>query len=230
MKKILSIGFAVVLASSIGLKTDDALARGRSKSGTSKGRHTGGTYHKTVTKSPGSVTKDTTWQNDHGEGSREVQRTWDKDSGIGTYTSTTTTADGKIITEKGTFTKNADGSLTERGTLTDPQGETKTVERTIMKEEDGSTMDTTSSGPDDKSFDVDNTGKSGTITTQTTKENSTVTTEHSVMDKDGKSLNPQVNLGVNVNTMTGDVINTNPNDESHSFRESVSIDEAMKGK
>src|SRR3989338_9236320 len=201
MKKILSIGFAVVLASSIGLKTDDALARGRSKSGTSKGRHTGGTYHKTVTKSPGSVTKDTTWQNDHGEGSREVQRTWDKDSGIGTYTSTTTTADGKIITEKGTFTKNADGSLTERGTLTDPQGETKTVERTIMKEEDGST-----------------------------KENSTVTTEHSVMDKDGKSLNPQVNLGVNVNTMTGDVINTNPNDESHSFRESVSIDEAMKGK
>jgi cytoskeletal protein RodZ len=99
-----------------------------------------------------------TYTGKHGNGSFRKNKTWDKDTKTGSYSSTKNLPNGKTISKSGTVTKNADGSYTKAGTVTGPDGKVSTVNKTITKNADGSrTVNGTVTGPDGKITTVNKT-------------------------------------------------------------------------
>ena len=230
---------AVVAASGM-----EAQARERKSSGSYQGRKTKGTFQKKVNREKGHVKKETTWQNERGEGKHEAERAWDKKTKSGTYSSNTTTAGGKKFLREGKVTKTGDGTYTQQGTITGPKGKTSTVDRTSTKNDDGSrTVDTTYTGPEGNTLNAEkkityqdgvrnvegsyssSTGKSGTFGSKSKIEDGKIITERSLTNQDGKTWSQEVELDRDGNTITRDVTNTNPWGGSQSFNQSITVEE-----
>jgi len=225
--------------------TTDSFARERGSSGSYKGRSgSGGTFQRNANRSQGSINKSTTWQNERGQESREVQRNWDKETKSGAYSSTKTRADGKAVSRQGTVSKNEDGSFSQQGTITGPKGKTTDVSRSTTKNEDGSRgVQTTYTGQDGKTATVDktithqdgtrsvsgsyetSTGKTGTFTGQKVKSDGNIVSDRSIINQDGKIWSQHAEVDKDGNVITRDVTNTNPEGESKSFTQSVTVDE-----
>lgn len=116
----------------------DAFAGQKSRSGNYQGRKTSGTWQQNVNRSPGHAERTTTWQNERGQGSRVSERNWNKQSGTGSYSSTTTRADGKRTSRQGTVTKTGPGAYTVEGTCTGANGRVTEVDKSITRNPDGS--------------------------------------------------------------------------------------------
>jgi hypothetical protein len=71
----------------LGLVCSDASAWEKRRSGKYKGRRSSGTFQQKVYRERGTVTRDTKWQNERGEGSRRSERVWDREEGTGAYSS-----------------------------------------------------------------------------------------------------------------------------------------------
>ena len=132
------MGFGVMTAVIL-IAAVPAEAKGRQKSGsysTSGGKS--GTFQRSVNReSRGNVSKNTSWTNQDGQsGSKTRSRTWDKDSGTGTYERSFSGADGKERYASGTIAK-TDTGFTSTGTRTNASGETLDVNRTVTRNEDG---------------------------------------------------------------------------------------------
>lgn len=233
------LSLAVVIASG-----PEAQAKERKMSGSYQGKKAKGTFQKKVDREPGQVKKKTNWQNERGEGTRESERKWNKETKSGTYSSGTTTAGGKKFSREGTVTKTGQGAYTQQGTITGPNGKTGTVERNSVRNEDGSrSVDTTYTGPGGNTLDSQkkityedgernvegryssSTGKSGTFGSKSKIEDGKLITERSLTNQDGKTWRQDVEIDRDGNTITRDVTNTNPWGESRSFNQSVTIEE-----
>jgi hypothetical protein len=93
-----------------------------------------------------------------GTGSFVKNKTWDKTTKSGSYSSSKTLPNGKTVSKSGTVTKNADGSYLKHGTITGPDGKVATIDKTITKNADGTrTVHGTVAGPDGKTTTIDKT-------------------------------------------------------------------------
>ena len=108
-----AIGVMVVFFSQF-----QAQAGGRSRSGSYQGRYSSGTFQQQVNRSAGQAEHRITWQNQNGQGNRISSRQWNPESGSGSYSSTTTRANGKTSSRQGTVTHTGEGSYAVQGTRT----------------------------------------------------------------------------------------------------------------
>lgn len=94
------LGVAVILTVS-----ELCFAGQKSRSGSYRGRKSSGTFQQDINRSKGKVEKNTTWKNEKGQGSRTVDENWDKQTGTGSRSATTTNPEGqtKNFTESVTF-------------------------------------------------------------------------------------------------------------------------------
>jgi hypothetical protein len=239
--KTLSIGFAALFLTAV--LCTDGHTRERHQSGAYKGRNTSGTFQRDVSKSNGNATRDTKWQNERGEGQRHSERHWNKESGTGTYSSSTKRADGKTSSSEGTIKKNADGSYSQHGTVTGPKGNTSTVDRDVTKNADGSrSVHSTYTNQDNQTLTVDktvqktdagrtasgtyssSTGKSGTFESQSTAADGKITTHRSLTNQDQKTWQRDIETSRDGNALNRNVTTTNPEGKKDSFSQSVTLD------
>jgi hypothetical protein len=89
-----------------------------------------------------------------------IDRKWDNKSGTGTLNEAAATPDGRIYTREANLTRNADDSITARGTLTDFDGRSFNYTETTRS---------TASGPVVQGKRVDVEGKVSTYETTTAK-------------------------------------------------------------
>ena len=240
MKRTLSIFLAVLFSVVL---FSDAQAGERTRSGKYQGKHSSGTFEKKVSRQPGHVTKDTTWQNDKGQGTRHMERNWDKGKGTGTYSSSTTRPDGKTASKAGTVTRNEDGSYTQKGTITGPKGNVTDVDRDMKKNEDGSrSVHSVYTKPNDETVTVDktikktdtgrdatgnyssSTGKSGTFQSSSNVSEGKRTTSQSLTNQDGKTWKRNIDTAKEGETINRTVTTTNPEGETKTFTQSVTLD------
>jgi hypothetical protein len=234
---------SIVTLAILAVASGDALARERRSSGSYQGPRAQGTFQRNVARSPGKVTKDITWQNEHKEGSRHMERNWDKATGTGTYQSTTTGTSGKTISRQGSVTKTDQNSYIQQGTITGPNGRTTDVNRTMTKNDDGTrsvattyTRDNGTTINSSKSITYQDgvrnvtgsysssTGKSGTFTSESRLQDGKILTERSLTNQDGKTWKQNIELERDGDLITRDVRNTEASGESKSFTQSVTID------
>jgi hypothetical protein len=81
-------------------------------------------------------------------GTTEYQKNWNRETGTGTSTRTTTNKDGKTATTSKNFKKNEDVTVSVTGTRQGFKGNTQTMENTITKTDDGYTSNKTITGSD----------------------------------------------------------------------------------
>ena len=129
----LLIIFIVVLGS-----VSFSLARDRRRSGSYSGEKTSGTFQQNNSRKRREINRDLSLQNEKGQGSREYHRDFDKKPGTGSYSSSSTYANGKTSSNTGTIKRNEDGSFTLEGDFSRIRGKTGSVEKNIIKNDDGS--------------------------------------------------------------------------------------------
>lgn len=228
----------------VGLASTDAAARERKRSGEYTGKRTSGTFERKVDRKPGQVTKDTTWQNERGQGSRHSERQWDRESRTGSYSSSTTRPGGAMTSRSGVIRQNEDGSFSQQGTITGPKGRTTQVDREIVKQEDGSrSHQTTYTGPNDQTLTIDknvsrtdqgrqttgsyssSTGRSGTFQSVSTRSGGKITTHRSLTNQDQRTWQRHIETDRTGNTVTRNVTTTNPEGVEKTFQQSVTFDD-----
>ena len=216
----------------------------RERTGSYKGRYTEGKFWNKVKHEPGETTSRTGWKNERGEGQHEVQRKWDKENHKGTYTSTTTGAGGGTVTREGELRRSDDGKIIQEGTITGPGGRQVNVERNVVKNADGTTsVQSVFTGQGGKTLTAEKRiinengtrhvagqyktsgGANGTFGSQSTVESGQINTQRSLTNQNGRSWKQNIKLRKEDNAVIRDVTNTNPNNESTSFTESIVVDE-----
>ena len=86
------------------------------------------------------------------------EKNWNKAAGTGSYSSTTTRADGKTTSRQGTVTKTGEGSYIVDGTRTGANGKVTDVDKTITRNPGGSSaVHSVYTGPEGKTKTVDRT-------------------------------------------------------------------------
>jgi hypothetical protein len=141
MRKALAVLSAFCVALMFASTTlSDASAREIKRSGSYKtGKGRTGTVQSQVNRSKGKVTRNQTITTQEGKTyDREVSRTYDKETG--SYSGSVTGPQGKTRTTTGTV--GADGTRT--GTVTTSSGKTATVTSNVVRNEDGSVAKNTS--------------------------------------------------------------------------------------
>ncbi len=227
-----TVGSLVLLASF----SHPADAGVRERSGTYEGKWSNGAYQKKVSRKPGALNKTTTWQNQRGEGSHVAGRNWDKEAGTGSYSSSTTLANGKTFSREGTVTR-AENGYVKQGTITGPQGKTTIVDKNVVKNEDGSrTINSAYTGPEGKVLTTQSTvqktddgrlvtgtystsgGKSGTYTSEVSREGGVITKEQSVTNVEGKTWDRAVTTTHEPGHVEREVTTTNPSGKTRHRR------------
>lgn len=66
-----------------------------------------------------------------------VDRKWDEKSGTGTVNEAAVTPDGKVATRESNLTRESDGTIIERGTITDFDGRTASYTETVKRTRSG---------------------------------------------------------------------------------------------
>ncbi len=162
LAKVLLSG-ALILIASLALAPSVHAARPArtiKKSGNTSGSYTtgggrSGTFTNSVNRQPGSATRTTTWNpSTGGQGVQTANRTYDKSTGTGTRSSSTTHPDGKTTSSQGTLSKS--GNTTNyNGTYTNAQGQSGTVTDTRTKTANGYTNDRTITRPNGQTVEED---------------------------------------------------------------------------
>jgi hypothetical protein len=117
-----------------------------------------GTFTDTTTHSPGETQRQDSWTNQDGKtGTHESTRTWDKTTGTGTVSSSTTLPDGKTSSRTGTIAKTGDNTYESKGTVTTPNGKVATYDAVTTKTATGRTTQDTITGPNGKQTTVNST-------------------------------------------------------------------------
>jgi hypothetical protein len=126
--------------------------RTKERSGTYQGSNgSSGTFDATTVRAKGDVQRNSTLTNQDGKtATRSAERTWDKTTGTGTVSTSTTRLDGKTESREGTLTKNVDGSIAGEGTITGANGKIANYTTTTSKTENGATTTGTITGPNGK--------------------------------------------------------------------------------
>jgi len=116
-----------------------------------------GTFTNSVNREPGSATRTTTWNpSTGGQGVQTANRTYDSATGTGSRSSSTTYPNGATTSSAGTFTKS--GNVTQyNGTYTNTQGQSGTVNDTRTKTANGYTNDRTITRPNGETVTEDRT-------------------------------------------------------------------------
>ncbi len=224
--KLLLVTLVITIAFS-----STAYAKERSKSGSfSAGRGNSGTFQQNVARQKGSMEKNTTWQNQRGEqGARNVERKWDKETGTGTYTTSTTGAQGRTFAREGTITrpngnviqvnrnaiKNPDGTISAETTYTGGNGKTLTKDAAITKTEDGRTVTGSYST---------NTGKSGTFQADVERAADGTTVNRSFTNQDGETATQDVTRTHKDGTLTRTATHTGFKGKTNTNTQTVAID------
>ncbi len=220
----------------------DALAGQKSRSGGYQGHRTSGTWQQQINRSPGQAERTTHWQNERGQGSRLAEKNWDRQSGTGSYSATTTRADGKTGSRQGTVTRTGPGTYTVEGTRTGTNGKTSEVEKTITRNPDGSrAVQSITTGPEGGTRTVDSTvrkteqgrgvtgvystsgGKSGAFESNVTRTDNGVIKEQSATNPDGQSRQRSIQRLREGGTVTREVTLTDPQGGTRTWNESVTV-------
>ena len=227
-----------------------AYAKGKTRSGafnTSRGNS--GTFQQNVARQKGSVEKNTTWQNQRGEqGSHNVARNWDKKTGTGTYATSTTGAKGKTFSREGTLTKTENG-LTQQGTITRANGNEIQVNRTAVKNPDGTySTQATYTGENGKTLTTNGSvtktengrtvtgsystsgGKSGTFQSGVEHTADGTTVNRSVTNQDGKTATQDVTRTHKDGTLTRTATHTGFKGKTGSNTETMTVNPPSSGK
>lgn len=220
----------------------DAFAGQKSRSGSYQGRQTSGTWQQNGNRSPGHAERATVWQNERGHGSRVSERTWNKESGTGSYSATTTRADGKTSSRQGTVTKTGPDAYTVEGTRTGANGKVVEIDKNITRNPDGSrTVHSVTTGPEGGTRTSDSTvrkteqgrsvtgtyatsgGKSGAFESHVTRTDNGVVKQQSVTNQDGQSLQRGIHRTREGGTIGREVTVTNPQGGTRTYTESVTV-------
>ena len=221
----------------------DVSAGGRIRSGSYQGPRSSGTWQQKVERTPGQVQRSTTWQNQHGPGSRVNTRYWNRESGTGGYSSTTTLGNGRTFTRQGTVTRNGQGLYTVDGTRTGPNGKVTNVKKTLTRNADGSaSVHSVYTGPQGKTKNIDSTiqrtaqgravsgtyatsgGKSGTFDSKVTRTENGLVKEQSLTNQDGGNWHRNIIRTRQGDTVTRQAEVTNPLGQTRSHTSSATVD------
>lgn len=223
--------------------TQSGFARERSRSGSYQGKRSKGTFQQNTSRSKGKAAKGTTWQSEKGQGTRQSQKAWDKETGTGTYSSSTTGPDGKSASRSGTVVRNEDGTYSAKGQVTGPKGNVAEVDKTITKNEDGTrSVQTSYTGSQGKTATVNKTsqkteagrevtgtystgaGKSGSFQSSSTVSDGSIVKSQSLTNQDDKVVQRSVETSVEGHTATRNVEMVGPEGETNSNTQSVTLD------
>jgi hypothetical protein len=235
--------FILAASLALGASCFEAYAGERSRSGSYQGAKTGGTWQQHSDRTPGHVDRSTTWQNERGQGSRVVEKNWNREAGTGSYSGTTTGADGRTTSRQGTVTRTGEGSYSVEGTRTRPDGKVVEVDRDIRRNPDGSTsVHSVTTGPEGRSRTVDSTtrktedgrsvtgtystsgGRSGSFDSNVTRTETGVVKSQSVTNQDGQTWRRGIDRTRQGGTVTREVDVTNPRGQTRSRTGSVTVD------
>ena len=170
-----------------------------------------GTINSTVTRGDGETVRNGTLTNQDGQTvTHASDRKWDKATGTGTVSSSTTLPDGDTMSRQGTLTKNADGSVSGQGTITGYKGKTSTYSETTSKTANGLSTTGTITGPD---------GKVSTVNSSLSKTGPGATTrDTTVTGPNGKTAEKEIATKVNPDGTGTRVIETTKPDGTTSTR------------
>lgn len=221
-------------------------AGGRVRSGSYQGPRSSGTWQQRVERTPGQVQRSTTWQNQRGQGSRVSTKYWNKESGTGDYSATTTLGNGRTLSRQGTVTRNGQGSYTVDGTRTGPNGKVTNVKKTLARNADGSTaVHSAYTGPQGKTKNIDSTiqrtaqgravsgtyatsgGKSGTFDSKVTRTENGLVKEQSLTNQDGRNWHRNIIRTRQGNTITRQAEVTNALGQTRSHTSSATVDTSV---
>lgn len=240
-KMWLCIALAVCFVS---VTTIFSWAREIKRSGAYQGRNGSGTFQQNISRSKGQVTRNATWQNEKGgEGTRQSQGNWNKQSGTGSYSASTAYPGGKTTSRNGSVVRNTDGTYTQDGTITGPKGNTATVNRDISKNDDGSrSISAVYTNQNGKTLTVDkdiqkteegrkatgayqtNTGKSGSFESNSVTAGNVTTTNRSLTNQDQRTWKRDIETTKAEGSVTQDITTTNPDGKTDTYTRSVTLD------
>jgi hypothetical protein len=221
----------------------DASAGGRVRSGSYQGRRSSGTWQQSVERAPGQVQRSTTWQNQRGQGSRVSSKDWNKESGTGSYSSTTTRANGQTASRQGTVTREGRGVYIVDGSRTGPNGKVTRVDRAVTRNSEGATsVHSVFTGAEGKSKSIDSTilrtedgrtvtgtyatsgGKSGTFDSTVHRTENGLVKEQSRTNQDDKTWQREISRTYQDNAVNRQVIVTSPLGQTRGHTGSVTVD------
>ena len=182
-----------------------------------------GTLNTTVTRGNGEAVRNSSLTNQNGQTTTHTSdRTWDKATGPGTVSSSTTLPDGDTMGRQGTLTKNADGSVSGQGTFTGYSGKTSTYTNTTVKTANGATTTGTITGPN---------GQVSTVNSSVSRTGPGATTrDTTVTGPNGKSAEKEIATQVNPDGTGTRVIQvTKPDGTTETRTETFTITPAPKG-
>lgn len=247
--------FLVVAALVFGfVYADCAHAEGNRKplrAGSAAGTYTNragqtGTWQKNVERGNGTVNKNLKWNNPQGgQGASQVQRSWDRSTGTGSSTRTTTNAQGQTATTNKTYTKNEDGSRTVQTTRTGFNGKTTTSDKVYTRNPDGTiSINKTVTGPNGGTVNTnsvvtktddgwtrqgtytDSRGGYGTYTQTGTKTDDGHTVDTTVTNGQGQTWNRSADYTHDGEGNFGKAVTqTNPRGETRSWWSGITIEQ-----
>jgi hypothetical protein len=198
--------------------------RTRTRTGTYQSSNgNSGTLNSTVTRGNGEALRTGTLTNQDGQTTTHTSdRKWDKTTGTGTVSSSTTLPDGDTMGRQGTLTKNADGSVSGQGTFTGYSGKTSTYAETTSKTATGTSTTGTITGPNGQASTV-NSSFNRTAPGSTTRDTT-------VTGPNGKSTQKEIATKVNSDgTGTRVIETTKPDGTTETRTETFTITPAPKG-
>ena len=182
-----------------------------------------GTINSTVTRGAGETVRNGTLTNQEGQTvTHASDRKWDKATGTGTVSSSTTLPDGDTMGRQGTLAKNADGSISGQGTFTGYAGKTSTYANTTVKTANGATTAGTITGPN---------GQVSTVNSSAAKTGLGASTrDTSVTGPNGKTAEKEIATQVNPDGTGTRVIQvTKPDGTTETRTVTFTITPAPKG-
>src|SRR5581483_9572279 len=148
-----------------------------------------GTFSETTTRGHGLLQRQGTWTNQNGGvGTHSYTRNYDKSTGTGTFTGSTTRPDGKTTSRDGTMTKNADGSVTTNGQFTHANGKVSDYTATTVKTADGRETTGTITSPN---------GKVSNLQTDVVHNDGVTTRDETITGPNGKTFTRDATTQVN---------------------------------
>lgn len=189
----------------------------RTRSGTFESSNgNSGSFSSTTTRGKGHKHTDGSWTNQNGgTGTHQADRTWDKSAGTGSFSSSTTTPNGKSLSREGTVTKTGDGTYQADGSFTRANGKTGTFDATTTKSATGSETKGTVTGAN---------GKQSSYDTQVTRSGSDIDRTTTVTGPNGKTEEKTVDTHFNGDgTGTRSVEVTKPSGDTETRTEMFSV-------
>ncbi|NJM12921.1 MAG: hypothetical protein HC889_14555 [Synechococcaceae cyanobacterium SM1_2_3] len=93
-----------------------------------------GSFQQQIHRERGSTQRDVQWQGQNGSGNAQLQRRWDRETGMASGNRSVTRADGSTASRSWTSTREADGGRSVSGTRTGFGGQTRSYAGTRQRD------------------------------------------------------------------------------------------------